>query len=278
MSDSKRGKPSQDIHTTNYEKLMQILSDNTSDIEQVLMQLADERQAAIYRHYFKTDADGYGAGDHFLGLTNPKLRLVVKETWRQTSVEEVATLVSNKWHEVRLCGLLMLVAQYERACKQGDEAAMRNICDIYLSLHPYINNWDLVDLTVYKIAGRQELLTHDFTLLDDWIRPGHTLWQRRMAMVATWIHARHGFYDKLIARAEALLTADHDLLHKATGWILREMYKHDQRGRDALECFLEAHISLMPSVTLSYAMEKMSERERAYWRAMRKREIMAAKI
>lgn len=241
----------------------------TTDIEQAIMQFADERQAVIYKRFFKTGKGDYGEGDHFLGVTNPKVRLVVKEAWRQTDIETAATLVKNKWHEIRLCGLLILVAHFEHAYQKKDERAMRRIHDLYLSLYPYINNWDLVDLTVYKIVGRYELLTQDFSTMDEWITPDHTLWQRRMAIVATWIHARNGFYEKLTSRAEALLTTHHDLLHKATGWMLREMYKHDERGRSTLEDFLEAHIKEIPSVTLSYAMEKMGEQERSYWRGKR---------
>lgn len=249
------------------------MSSNAIDIELAIRQLADRRQAAIYQRFFKTGKGDYGENDRFMGVTNPNVRAVVKEAWRQTSVDEAETLVHNKWHEVRLCGLLILVAHFERAYKNGDERAMRGISERYLSLHPFINNWDLVDLSVYKIAGRCELLTQDYSRLDEWIRPGHTLWQQRMAMVATWIHARHGFYDKLTERAVALLTARHDLLHKATGWMLREMYKHDERGRDTLEEFLDAHVHEMPSIMLSYAMEKMSGQERAYWREQRKKRM-----
>lgn len=230
------------------------------------MQFADERQATIYRRFFKTRKGGYGEGDRFLGVTNPKVRLVVKEAWRQTDTNETVRLIRSRWHEIRLCGLLILVAHFEHAYKQKDEQTMRSIHNLYLSMHPYINNWDLVDLSVYKIVGRYELLTQDFSTMDKWITPGHTLWQRRMAMVATWIHARNGFYEKLTARAETLLSAHHDLLHKATGWMLREMYKHDALGRSMLEDFLKAHINEIPSVTLSYAMEKMGEQERNYWK------------
>lgn len=249
------------------------ISSNTFNIEQALKLFADKRQAAIYQRFFKTEAGGYGEGDHFLGVINPKVRLVVKEAWRHTSTEEATELVRNKWHEVRMCGLLILVEHFERAFKSGDRQAMRHICDLYTALHPYINNWDLVDLSVYKIVGCYELMTQDYALMDEWITPDHTLWQRRMAMVATWIHARNGFYEKLTERAEVLLTAHHDLLHKAAGWMLREMYKHDEQGRTTLETFLKAHVKSMPSVMLSYAMEKMDGQERTYWRTRRKGKI-----
>jgi len=234
------------------------------------MQLANERQAAISQRFFKTGTGDYGEGDRFLGVTNPKIRRVVAEAWRQTSVREAAEVARSEWHEVRLCGLLILVAHFEQAFKNGNEAAMREIASVYLRQHPYINNWDLVDLSVYKIIGRRELLTEDYALMDEWIKPSHTLWQRRMAMVATWMHARHGFYEKVTLRAEGLLTARHDLLHKAAGWMLREMYKHNETGCEALERFLEAHAHEMPSIMLSYATEKMPANERAYWREKRR--------
>lgn len=234
--------------------------------------MADERQAAVSRRFFKTEAGGYAENDRFLGVTNPRVRAVVKEVWRRAALDDAEVLVRSKWHEVRLCGVLILVAHFEQAYKKSDLATMRQICARYLSLYPFVNNWDLVDLSVYKIVGRLEMLTQDFAQMDEWIRPGHTLWQQRMAMVATWTHARHGFYDKLTERAVFLLPAHHDLLHKAAGWMLREMYKHDERGRRTLECFLEAHIHEMPSVMLSYAMEKMDGQQRAFWRAKRKDE------
>lgn len=242
-----------------------------TDIELAIKQFANERQAQVYRRYFKAEAGGYGEGDQFLGVTNPKVRLVVRDSWSQTSIDEACLLSQSPWHEARMCGILILVAQFEQAYKKVDMPQMQGIAERYLALHPYINNWDLVDLSVYKIIGRLELLTHDFALMDQWIRPSYSLWQRRMAMVSTWMHARHGFYDKLTERAELLLSADHDLLHKATGWMLREMYKHDDEGRAALDRFLDAHVAAMPSVMLSYAMEKMSPQARQYWRERRKK-------
>ncbi len=241
-----------------------------TDIELALHQFSDERQAAIYRRFFKTGPGEYGEGDSFLGVTNPNVRLVVKEAWKQTSTDDVAELAKSQWHEVRLCALLILVAKFEQAYKKRDADTMQHIVERYISLHPYINNWDLVDLSVYKIIGRYELLHPEFTLMDEWIQPDHTLWQQRIAMVATWWHAHEGFYDKLISRAETLLSAKHDLLHKASGWMLREMFKHDDKGKEKLVHFLEQHVTEMPSVMFSYALEKMTEAERRQWRRQRK--------
>lgn len=249
--------------------MQKMCSSRALDIELALRQLAEPRVAEVYQRFFKTGKGEYGEGDKFLGVVNPRVRLVVKEAWRGTRAEDVVELVHSAWHEVRMCGLLILVAQFEQAYKKQDAAEMRRLVELYLSLHPYINNWDLVDLSVYKVIGRYELLTQDYSVMDEWVLPEHSLWQRRMAMVATWMHARRGYYERLLWRAEVLLTAHHDLLHKATGWMLREMYKHDERGREMLEQFLEAHVKEMPSVMLSYAMEKMNEQERQYWRRRR---------
>lgn len=242
-----------------------------TDIEFALRLFADERQAATYRRFFKTGPGEYGEGDCFLGVTNPKVRLVVKEAWKDVAINDATESAKSQWHEVRLCALLIFVAKFEMAYKKKDDATMRRIVERYLSLHPYINNWDLVDLSAYKIIGRYELLHPEWTLMDEWIQADHTLWQQRIAMVATWWHAHEGFYDKLVARAETLLTANHDLLHKAAGWMLREMYKHDDCGKETLEHFLEQHVAEIPSVMLSYAMEKMPEAERLQWRKQRKK-------
>lgn len=242
----------------------------SSDIEAAIMQFADERQAAVMRRFFKTGPGEYGEGDCFLGVTNPRVREVVKMAWKQTDLDEAAALAASRWHEVRLCGLLIMVAHFERAWRRNDEAAMRRVVDRYLSLHPYINNWDLVDLSAYKIIGRYELLHPEFVTMDRWITPCHTLWQQRIAMVATWWHAHEGRYDRLLSRAEVLLDAKHDLLHKAVGWMLREMYKHDDAGRQALDRFLRRHISSIPSTMLSYATEKLPAPTRLHWQSLRK--------
>ena len=245
------------------------MTSHVNDIIQAMLTLADEKQKAVLVRFFKTGKGQYGEGDHFLGVKNPQTRMVVKEVWKSTTIEEAAELARNRWHEVRLCGLLILVEHFQRAMKANDYAAMTKIFDTYTSLHEHINNWDLVDLSVYKIAGVYEMLHPETTILDEWISPGHSLWQRRMSMFATWKHIRCDRFDRLTARAEGLLDSKEDLLHKAAGWMLREMYKHSEAGRAATEAFLERHVGRMPSVMLSYAMEKMREGERAYWRGLR---------
>ena len=247
------------------------MSAHVNDIEQTLLMLADEDKRLILMGFFKTGKGEYGEGDQFLGITNPQIRQVVKLAWKNTSVEEAAMLVHSPWHEIRQCGLLILVEHFQRAHKKQDDAAMALIFNTYTSLHPFINKWDLVELSVDKIIGEYEMIHPEVTLMDEWIRPGHTLWQQRMAMVATWKHIRYNRYDKVIERASLLLYSPHDLLHKASGWMLRELYKHSEAGKSLLDKFLEEHIMQMPSTMLSYAIERMPENDKAYWRSRRKR-------
>lgn len=240
-----------------------------ADIEQTLLSMADERQARQLLRFFKTGPGQYGEGDRFIGLRNPQVRLVVKEAWKDTPLSEAATLAVSPLHEVRLCGLLIMVEQYLRAMKKKDRCLRNEIFDTYLSLHPYINNWDLVDLSAIKIAGCHETDYPEMTLLDEWIKPeNHTLWQQRIAMVSTWMLTRAGRPDVCFRRARHLLTSPHDLLHKAAGWMLREAWKKGYR-KD-FRAFLEENVAGMPSVMLSYACEKMTEDERHLWQQKRK--------
>lgn len=240
-----------------------------SDIEATLLSMADERQAQQLLRFFKTAPGQYGEGDRFIGLRNPQVRMVVKKVWKDTLLPEAEKLARSPLHEIRLCGLLIMVEQYLRAMKKKDQAEMSGIFESYLELYPYINNWDLVDLSAIKIVGNHEVLNPDITLMDEWIKPeGHTLWQQRIAMVSTWMLTRKGIIGKCMDRAKFLLTSPHDLLHKAAGWMLREVWKNGYR--DELRDFLEANVVGMPSVMLCYACEQMSVEERHEWQSKRK--------
>ncbi len=240
-----------------------------TDIEAVLLSMADERQARQLLRFFKTAPGEYGEGDRFIGLRNPQVRMVVKEAWKDTPLTEAAELAKSPLHEVRLCGLLIMVEQYLKAMKRTDRETMARIFDTYTALHPYVNNWDLVDLSAIKIVGNHEVLNPEIELMDEWIRPeGHTLWQQRIAMVSTWILTRHKRPDKCLDRAEFLLSSPHDLLHKAAGWMLREVWKKGYR--DEVRAFLERNAKGMPAVMLSYACEQMSPDERHHWQSTRK--------
>lgn len=240
-----------------------------AEIEKALTAMADEAQARQLMRFFKTGPGQYGEGDVFIGLKNPQVRAVVKEVWRDTPLPEAVRLVRSPLHEVRLCGLLIMVEQYLKAMKKSDSSLQSAIFDTYLHEHPYINNWDLVDLSAIKIVGNHEVLHPAITLMDDWILPaGHTLWQQRIAMVSTWMLTRAGQPEACFRRAPFLLDSPHDLLHKAAGWMLREAWKKGYRT--GLREFLERHVAAMPSVMLGYACEQMSVSERHEWQRLRK--------
>lgn len=244
----------------------------SKDIEITLLGMADERQARQLLRFFKTGPGEYGEGDKFIGLRNPQVRMVVKEAWKETSLSEVVKLVESPLHEVRLCGLLILVEQYMRAMKKKETGHMSEIFNVYVSCHHHINNWDLVDLSAIKIVGNHERLNPDIIIMDDWIRAeDHTIWQQRIAMVSTWILTRHNRPDVCFKRARELVRSPHDLLHKAAGWMLREAWKKGYT--DEINNFLEENVAGIPSVMLSYACEKMPLGERHYWQSKRKGHI-----
>lgn len=240
------------------------------DILSTLLNMADEHQAKQLMRFFKTRPGEYGEGDIFIGLRNPQVRLVVKEAWKDAPLYEAVKLVKSPLHEVRLCGLLIMVEQYLRAIKKQDSPAMSALFGTYTSLHAHINNWDLVDLSAIKIVGNHELLHPCLTLMDEWINPdGHTLWQQRIAMVSTWMLIRHGRTAECFSRAAKLLDSPHDLLHKAAGWMLREAWKKGYK--DEMRDFLSHNVSAMPAVMLSYACEQMPVDERHEWQKLRGR-------
>lgn len=238
------------------------------EIECILLSMRDEKQSEVSIRFFKTGKGEYGEGDQFLGIRNPQVRIVVSEAWNDITFPEVAKLISNQWHEVRLCGLLILVKLMERAVKRKDEIRMTQVHDLYLSLHEYVNNWDLVDLSATVISGCWEVMHPDDKLMDEWIKPDKSIWQRRIAMISTWRLVRVGRYDEVFSRAECLILSDENLLHKAAGWMLREVGKSG--GMLQLDDFLDEHVSQMPSVMLSYAIEKKDVTERQYWTKRRR--------
>lgn len=241
---------------------------SAKDIETTLLSMADERQARQLMRFFKTGPGEYGEGDKFIGLRNPQVRMVVKEGWKCTPLSEAIKLVTSPLHEVRLCGLLIMVEQYLKAIKKKDEPAISTIFDTYTSHYAYINNWDLVDLSAIKIVGNHEVAHPELAMMDEWIEPeGHTMWQQRIAMVSTWMLTRSGRADVCFRRAEKVLSSPHALLHKAAGWMLRETWKKGYKYE--LRDFLSKNVSAIPSVMLSYACEQMPVDERHEWQRLR---------
>ena len=237
--------------------------------------LRNEEQRHILMRFFKTGPGEYGEGDKFLGLKVPQTREVVQAVAKDLPLNEVPTLLMNRWHEVRLCGLLVLVEKFgKQATKrlENDEAAIRNrdeILKMYLQFAEQANNWDLVDLSVHKILGHWILLptllgdrSYKIKVLDS-LAQSENLWKQRMSMVCTWKTSQMGDPFWCLRYAEIHLRHPHDLMHKAVGWMLREMGK--RVSIDLLRDFLHQHAHEMPRTMLRYAIEKMSEKERQYW-------------
>ena len=243
--------------------------------------LRDEEQRKILMQFFKTAPGEYGYGDEFLGLKVPQTREVVKQVAEDFALSEVQVLLMSKWHEVRLCGLLILVSKFERLSSKRlthDEKAIRGrdeILTMYLEYAERANNWDLVDLSVHKILGSWLLLPtflgskeaglhrdYKLQLLDE-LAASDNLWKQRMSIVCSWKTSQQGDPSWCLRYAEIHLHHPHDLMHKAVGWMLREMGK--RVSMNLLRDFLRRHAHEMPRTTLRYAIEKMVDEERRMW-------------
>jgi 3-methyladenine DNA glycosylase AlkD len=226
-------------------------------VQSDLQRLADPQKAAQLARYFKTGKGEYGEGDVFIGVVVPKQRMVARR-YKDIPLSEIKKMLHNKIHEFRLTALLILVYKFEKA----DESHRKLIYDLYLASTAYINNWDLVDLSSHEIVG-EWLIAHpsDRSILTTLAKSGN-IWERRIAMISTFAFLRVDQYDTTLKIAEILLQDEHDLIHKAVGWGLREVGK---RNLDAEEKFLKKYYSAMPRTMLRYAIEKLSEEKRHFY-------------
>lgn len=221
---------------------------------------ANEEQARHSLRFFKTGKGEYGEGDLFLGLTVPAVRAAVKKYKKEVSLQDLKPLIADKYHEVRLCGLMLTVELY-RAAKT--EARKKEVYSFYMSGTKGINNWDLVDLTAYNIAG-SFLYDKSRKPLFDFARSGN-LWKERIAIISTMYFVKRGDFKDTLALAELFLTHKHDLMHKAAGWLLREVGKKDIA---VLYGFLDKYAARMPRTMLRYSLEKLPEQKRKYYMAL----------
>ncbi len=221
--------------------------------------LSNRGRAHDLQKFFQTAPGQYGEGDIFLGLTVPQVRTVAKK-YREISLKEIETLTRSKFHEVRLCGLVILTLQYKAA---KERKTKKKLFDLYMKAMTdgYINNWDLVDVTA-PIIGEYLIDSDDPYVLLYKLAKSKSLWQRRVSMVFTFAFIRSGDIEPTFEMAEKLLHDKHDLIHKAVGWALREAGK---LNGIALRNFLVAHSHEMPRTMLRYSIEKFSERERKKW-------------
>ena len=232
-----------------------------------LVAMGDEAKARRLMRFFKTGPGQYGEGDRFLGVTVPGVRAIVREYRREVTEDDVMELTASPWHEVRLAGFLSLIEIYERLCRQHSESGARAVVEMYMSLIDRGNNWDLVDLVAPKILGHW-LVGHpaERHLLGRLAAMDGHLWHQRVAIVATWALIRAGEYDDTLSLARALLRHPHDLIHKAVGWMLREVGKRG--GHDELRLFLDDNAAEMPRTMLRYAIERLDESVRRHYMSL----------
>ena len=221
-------------------------------IKQALEVLSIPEKVEFFPRFFKTGKGEYGEGDQFIGVTVPDQRAVAKEYYKIIALEELSKLLSSKIHEHRLTTLLILVYKFE---KSKDQSEQKEIVDFYLHHLEYINNWDLVDTSCYKILGRYSFDNQEDNILID-LSKSEKMWEKRMAIVGTMYYIKKGKFDLTKKFALKNLLHPHDLMHKANGWLLREMGKKNEQE---LLDFLNLHYKKMPRTCLRYAIEKLDE-------------------
>lgn len=229
----------------------------TQWIEQ-LQSLRDDKQRTILQRFFKTGPGQYGEGDEFFGIKVPQVRTIARQHYDEP-LDTIGQMITHKVHECRLCGLLALVERYRM--DQSDQSR-QDIVEFYLNHTSGINNWDLVDLSCPKILG-------------DWISDhpaeveilyrlsqSNNMWEQRIAVVSTLSLIRIGRHEPTLRLCEQFIGHPHDLIHKATGWMLREVGKRDT---DILLHFLDKHASEMPRTMLRYSLERLQPELRSHY-------------
>ena len=222
------------------------------DIEKEIQSKKDPIQAKILSRFFKTGKGQYGEGDIFLGVTVPTLRIIVKKYYKEISLREVQKLLNSKIHEYRLTALLILVEKY----KEDKEL----IYNTYIKNFRNINNWNLVDLTAPKIMG-DFLKDKNRDILYS-LATSNNLWEKRISIVATFAFIKDNDFKDTLKISEILLKDEHDLIHKAVGWMLREVGK---RNKDLEKEFLDKYYRIMPRTMLRYSIEKFDPKEKEFY-------------
>lgn len=228
-----------------------------------LLFLSNPEKAISKAKYFKNGKGEYAEGDVFIGLTNPEVHQICKHYRDLVSLEDIEMLIKDEIHEVRFAALTLLVLKYKKLKKLEEKTDFVNL---YLRNIPYINNWDLVDCSSMFILGPYCYETKDNSVLENLAKTGH-LWSERIAIISTHYYIRQGDFALTFKLAEMLLNHKHDLIHKAVGWMLREIWS--KGGREEVEEFLTENIRVIPRTALRYAIEKMEEHERKYFLSLK---------
>ena len=225
---------------------------NINKIKKELQDHSDPIRAKLLQGFFKTGKGEYGYGDIFLGITVPEIRKLAKKN-SDAGILIVEQLIKSKIHESRLLAILILVERYRRA----SDSEKRTIARFYLSHRQYINNWDLIDLSAHKIIGHY-LLDKPKSILYKLV-VSKNIWDRRIAVLSTFYFIKNNKFGDSLKMAKILLSDDHDLIQKATGWMLREIGK---RSTKTEEEFLKKYYKIMPRTMLRYAIERFPEKRR----------------
>jgi 3-methyladenine DNA glycosylase AlkD len=228
------------------------MSNILKEIEEALAVLSIPEKAAFFPKFFKTGKGEYGEGDLFLGVKVPDQRIVAKEYYSKISLEELSQLLSSKYHEHRLTALFILILKFE---KTKDNKVKDEVVEFYLNHLQYVNNWDLVDSSCYKILGRYAFDNQKEELLRK-LSGSEEMWHKRIAVVGTMYHVKKGSFELMKEFVTQNLKHTHDLMHKANGWLLREM---GQKNESELISYLNKYYKEMPRTCLRYAIEKLSE-------------------
>ena len=229
-----------------------IMESQTAKLKSDLLLFADKKKdKAQLARFFQAYPGGYGEGDTFIGVTVPNQRNIAKKYFKEISLEEAGQLLLEDIHEYRLTAVFILVLKYEKANNEGER---KSVVDTYLQNIKGVNNWDLVDSSCYKILGpwlfdKDRQILYDFAASND-------LWLQRIAMITTMHFIRQKDYRDALSLAKSLLHHPHDLMHKAVGWMLREIGNRDYETEYD---FLEQHYKTMPRTALRYAIEKFAE-------------------
>lgn len=224
-----------------------------NQILEALQFLSSPEKKEFMPYFFKTGKGEYAEGDQFIGVVVPDSRKLVKEYWQKAELSDVQEILKSEFHEMRLVALSILVNKFE---KSKDKTEQKKLVDFYLKNTKYINNWDLVDLSCYKLLGRYCFENRKDDILRE-LSNSDNMWERRIAIVATMHHIKKGkSFDLTQELVLNNLNHPHDLMHKANGWLLREIGNKDE---EVLLDFLKIYYQNMPRTTLRYAIEKLDE-------------------
>ncbi|NLE31108.1 DNA alkylation repair protein [Candidatus Dojkabacteria bacterium] len=223
-----------------------------------LRKYRNTQKEEVFKSFFKTGKGEYGEGDIFWGITVPDIRNVAKKYYIPITINEIKELINSEIHEIRLTGYLILTYKYEKGSTEEKE----NIANFYLDNLKGANNWDIVDLSCYKILGSYLIDNPQKRYILYKLVNSSNLWEQRISIVSTFAFIRSNDFVDTLNISKILLKHKHDLIHKAVGWMLREVGKRDI---NILKKFLKENIKEIPRTTLRYAIEKMDERERKYF-------------